>query len=141
MIEPSIVLVEDNSADVHLVKEALSEHLVSYTLTVIKDGEKAIQHIDDVDNQTREGPSLVILDLNLPRRSGRDVLRRLRLSARFADVPVIILSSSNAEKDREEALSLGATLYITKPTDLAQFLNIGAIIKKLIEAAPSGPLN
>jgi CheY-like chemotaxis protein len=129
---PSILLVEDNSADVSLVEEALAEHHVRHALTVIRDGEKAIDYIDAVDLGNSTCPNLVILDLNLPRRSGQDVLRRMRLSTHCGDVPVIILSSSGAPKDRDEAKSLGATLYIKKPNDLAEYLSIGGTIKNLL---------
>jgi CheY-like chemotaxis protein len=133
---PLILLVEDNSADVHLVKAALSEHHVNHSLTVIKDGESAIQYIDAIDRGESRCPDLVVLDLNLPRKTGREVLERMRLSPRCSAVPIVILSSSGAEKDREDARALGATLYLKKPSDLGQFLAIGGTIKQLLETSP-----
>jgi CheY-like chemotaxis protein len=131
--QPSIVLVEDNSADVNLVQVALAEHHIDHSLIILKDGEKAVQYIDDVDSGTGACPTLFILDLNLPRKDGREVLRRIRLSPRCGALPIIILSSSGAEKDRKEAKSLGATIYIRKPSDLDQFLSIGEKIKELLK--------
>lgn len=130
--------MEDSSADVYLIQEALSEHHVSHKLAVIKDGESALEYIDGIDAGSTNCPRLVILDLNLPRKSGREVLERLRQSRLCVSVPVVILSSSGAEKDREETRALGATIYIKKPSDLAEFMLIGIKIKQLLQPPASG---
>jgi two-component system, chemotaxis family, response regulator Rcp1 len=127
-----ILLVEDNPADAVLVEEALNEHQVDVDLLVLGDGERAIQFVDELDANTRACPKLVILDLNLPKRSGKDVLRRIRESAQWNHVPVVILTSSNTPKDREETASLGASQYIRKPSQLEDFLLLGAVLKNFL---------
>jgi DNA-binding response OmpR family regulator len=128
----SILLVEDNPADALLVEEALNEHQVKAELLVLGDGEKAIQFVERFDMAATPCPRLVILDLNLPKRSGKDVLRCIRNTAQWNHVPVVILSSSNAPDDRRETARLGANQYIRKPSELEEFLSIGAVFKQLL---------
>ena len=122
-----ILLAEDNPADVYLIEEALREHGVDCQITLAKDGEAAIAMIasGEVD------PTLIMLDLNMPKRGGGEVLTRLREDPRSASIPVVVLTSSDSPADREEVMRLGATSYIRKPTGLDEFLQIGATIKKL----------
>ena len=120
-----ILLAEDNPADVYLIEEALREHKVDFHITVAEDGEAAISLLANSGLK----PDIVLLDLNMPKRSGGEVLDEMRRTS--ADVPVIILTSSDSPSDREEALRLGATCYIRKPTGLDEFLEIGATIKRL----------
>lgn len=97
---------------------------------MVNDGHKAFDFLNELDaGGNVPCPSLVVLDLNLPKRSGRDVLKRIRVSSRCGDIPVVVLSSSDAEKDIREVAQLGANHYITKPTNLDAFLNIGAVLK------------
>lgn len=123
-----ILLAEDNPADVYLIEEALREHNVPFNITVAEDGESAIAMIA----AGKVDPDLILLDLNMPKRSGSEVLSRLRGGSDSGNVPVIVLTSSDSPIDRQEALSLGATLYIRKPTGLDEFLQIGATIKQLL---------
>lgn len=99
---------------------------------MLGDGEKAIRFVEELEANTGPYPQLVILDLNLPKRNGKDVLRRIRESAQWNHVPVVILTSSNAPKDREETARLGANLYIQKPSGLEEFLEIGAVLKNFL---------
>ncbi|HSU34001.1 MAG TPA: response regulator [Bryobacteraceae bacterium] len=131
----SILLVEDNPADALLVEEALNEHQVKAELLVLGDGEKAIRFVEQFDAVSKPRPKLVILDLNLPKRSGKDVLRCIRAIAQWNHVPVVILSSSNAPDDREQTALLGANQYIRKPSQLEEFLSIGAVFKKFLDAS------
>lgn len=124
-----ILLAEDNPADVYLIEEALREHQVEFEITVAEDGETAMSMMSD----GRSSPDIVLLDLNMPKRSGGEVLDRIRQHS-GKDIPVIILTSSDSPSDREEALRLGATCYIRKPTGLDEFLKIGATIKELVGA-------
>jgi DNA-binding response OmpR family regulator len=124
-VTASIILVEDNPADVALVRRALEIHGVQGEITVLPDGEKAILFIESVDAQALECPDLAIIDLNLPKRSGSEVLQALRQSKRCCGVPTVILSSSGAMKDRADAARLGASRYVTKPTRLEKFMNVG----------------
>jgi chemotaxis family two-component system response regulator Rcp1 len=136
--EPSsILLAEDNPADAGLVRKALEEYGVEGELIVIADGEKAIQFIQGLDaDPSVECPGLAIIDVNLPKRPGREVLERMRLSERCRHIPVVILSSSDAERDRADAVRFGATRYIRKPSRLEEFLSLGAIFKAALATVP-----
>lgn len=129
---PMVMLVEDNPADVALVQEALREHAVDCCLTVVNDGERAIQHILRVERAEADLPALIVLDLNLPRRPGFEVLAAVRASATCSLVPVVILSSSMAARDIQQARELGATDYIHKPMDLEEYLTVGAMLKQML---------
>jgi chemotaxis family two-component system response regulator Rcp1 len=125
----SIFLVEDNPADAGLVRRALEEHGVDGELIVIADGETAIAFIQVIDSEEGPCPDLAIVDLNLPKKPGREVLERMRMSEKCRQIPVVILSSSDADRDRADAARFGASRYIRKPTKLDDFLNLGAIFK------------
>jgi two-component system, chemotaxis family, response regulator Rcp1 len=128
----AILLVEDNPGDVVLIRESLEEHKVNCHLFVADDGEKAIQFIDELGADGNPFPALVILDLNLPKRSGREVLRRMRQNMNWASTPAVILSSSGALKDQEETARLGASKYIRKPSNLEAFMEIGGVLKTML---------
>jgi DNA-binding response OmpR family regulator len=115
-----------------LIRGALEEHGVEGEVLVIGDGEKAIQFIQAIDTRPLECPDLVIVDLNLPKRPGREVLEHLRRSEKCRSLPVIILSSSDAAQDRADAARFGATRYLKKPLLLKEFLNLGAIFKEAL---------
>jgi len=127
-----IVVVEDNPADVGLVREALDEHRVVYELTVITDGERAIGLIEDIDANGSRCPDLVLLDLKLPRRDGCEVLQRMRASAQCRNMPVVVLTSSDAKEDRECAERYGATKYLRKPHSLEEFIGLGRVFIELL---------
>jgi len=127
-----ILVVEDSPADVMLIEEALSEHQVSAKTTVVRDGEAAIRHIEQVDNGHLPCPDLVILDLNLPRKTGAEVLQYLRASSKCHEVPVVVLSSSAAPDDQDRVRALGCSLYLTKPPVFEEFLRIGATLKDIL---------
>lgn len=128
-----ILLVEDNTGDVILVREALLEHHITNELCVLTDGQKAIEFLNGIhDGAHPECPALLILDLNLPRKTGREVLAHMRRIPRCDAIPVMVLSSSNAPADRRAAADLGADLYLRKPADLAEFIEIGASIRRLL---------
>lgn len=127
-----ILVVEDNPADVGLIREALEEHQVRCDLIVINNGERAIQFIEALAGDASACPHLVILDLNLPKKSGRDVLKSVRASVLCGYVPIIVLTSSDNQKDRSEAARLGASRYIRKPSRLAEFLSLGAVFKETL---------
>ena len=128
-----VLLVEDNPADVNLVEEALAEAHVECGLQVLGDGAKAMQFIARVEKEGAPCPDLVMLDLNLPRLSGEQVLKRLRNSAAFAKVKVLIITSSNAASDREHAMQLGATEFFRKPSNIDQFLALGPKVRDMLE--------
>jgi chemotaxis family two-component system response regulator Rcp1 len=129
-------VIEDNLADAHLVREALEEHQVEGELLVISDGEKALSFLSSLDAQpAADRPDLIIVDLNLPKRSGFEVLEGLRQSNACRRVPVVVLSSSGAEEDRTRAVRLGISRYIRKPLRLEQFLSLGAVFKAMLDGS------
>jgi DNA-binding response OmpR family regulator len=132
-----ILIAEDNLGDVTLIRHALKHHGIGCKVVVMKDGDRASKFIDEIDEKKHGCPALIILDLNLPRKSGRDLLKQMRLSLVCKDVPVVVFSSSQADTDRKDVLRLGANLYITKPSELDEFLKIGSIFKSFISG--SGP--
>jgi len=129
-----VLLIEDNAGDVLLIKESLKEHGFSGKVSVISDGERAVLFMNEIDaNADTPCPGLIVLDLNIPKRNGREVLKRIReSSSRCAHVPVVILSSSNAPVDREDTARLGASRYICKPSTLTKFMEVGALLKETL---------
>jgi len=127
-----VLLVEDNPGDVRLIRETLRENGVAVHLHVASDGEQAIALIDRIDRQEVRCPALILLDLNLPRKTGHEVLERLRKSPSNSASPVVILSSSSAPRDLEEASRLGATKYIIKPSTLEELMTLGTIVRDFL---------
>ena len=125
------MLVEDNPADVLLIREALQEYSVRADIYVLSDGEKAVRFVES-DSRELPVPDLVILDLNLPRKTGREVLQHIRASDTLGKVRVVILSSSEAPRDMEESFRLGITKYIRKPSSLPEFMKIGGTLRDLL---------
>jgi CheY-like chemotaxis protein len=128
-----ILLVEDNAADAHLFRKALETANLNFELTVLTDGEEALAFV------RREGryanvvrPDLAIMDLNLPKSDGAEVLAALRNSQEFSNVLVVVASSSSYPRDNERVTQLGIARYIRKPTDLEDFLHIGLILKDIL---------
>jgi len=125
-----LLVAEDNPADVGLIRLALQTHGVLSQIHVIQDGETAMRFIEGVESDAAAPcPALAIVDLNLPRLGGDEILRRVRSSEKWRDVPVIVMSSSLSPRDRSEALQRGASAYFSKPSDLEQFLTLGALVK------------
>ncbi len=126
-----IFIVEDHTPDVFLVEKALREHNVAFELTRFEDGEQALEDFRQWKPDT--APDLVILDLNVPKIDGMDILRAIRSNPSGTGIPIAILTSSRAARDKVDALALGADRFITKPFDLRSFVGIvGASIKELI---------
>ena len=126
-----VLLAEDNAADVYLIREALREHQVNCDLLLASDGQEVLELL------TRNGPEvqqlkLIILDLNLPRHDGIEILERLRDTG-LQHVPVVVLTSSDSQRDRDLAIQLGAVRFLRKPSELEQFLNLGATFKELLQ--------
>lgn len=131
---PVILLVEDSSADVYIVRESLRKYLKEFDLQVVNDGEKAFKWIEATDSDASlPCPSLMLLDLNLPKRSGQEILRRMKQSPRCGHVPVVILTSSDSPADRAETARLGATAYFRKPPDLEEFMQIGVVVERVLD--------
>ena len=125
-----ILLAEDNPADAGLVRRALEEHGVEGELIVIADGEKAIAFIQAIGDKDAPCPDLAIVDLNLPKKPGREVLESMRMSKHCRHIPVFILSSSDAQQDKADAARFGASRYIRKPSKLDDFLSSGPFSRR-----------
>ena len=120
-----ILLVEDNPGDVRLTQEALKEGKVLNHLSVVRDGEEAMQFLRrEAPHADAPRPDVVLLDLNLPRKDGREVLADIKADPDLRRIPVVILTTSNHEHDILKAYDLAANCYITKPVDLAQFIHV-----------------
>jgi two-component system, chemotaxis family, response regulator Rcp1 len=120
-----ILLVEDNPADVRLTKEALKEGKVRNNLHVARDGIEAIEFLRRVGKfADAVRPDLVLLDLNLPRKDGREVLADIKADPELKSIPVVVLTTSQAEQDIMKSYKLHANCYITKPVDLDQFVQV-----------------
>jgi two-component system, chemotaxis family, response regulator Rcp1 len=128
-----IVIVEDNASDVLLIRHAIDGAKLEAELHVVRDGEEAIRFFDEADNN-REAPcpSLVVLDINLPRKQGGDVLAHLRNSHRCSNALVIAMSTSDSARDRENMANLGADRYFCKPSEYDDFMKLGDMIKELL---------
>jgi chemotaxis family two-component system response regulator Rcp1 len=124
--------VEDSPSDARLVRMALEEHGVEGELTLCTDGEKAFRLIDAVDALAVDCPDLFIIDLNVPKRNGREVIERMRSSAVCHAVPVVILSSSDDARDKEDGVRLGVNCYLRKPSRLEEFLSLGAAFRETL---------
>jgi CheY-like chemotaxis protein len=136
---PYILLAEDNPADVQLVREALDDRSVECDLQVVCDGEQAIAFLDRLDAHSElKCPSLLLLDLHLPKRDGTEIMRRLRASERCGQTAVVILTSSDSPSDMENAERHAALHYFRKPSSLDQFLTLGDIVKAIIEKEKRG---
>jgi CheY-like chemotaxis protein len=125
-----ILLAEDNPADVYLIREALRENGVEFTMRLAPDGREVLGIIGGGPAENFE---LIILDLNLPRHDGIEILERLKESAWLASVPVVVLTSSDSPRDRQVATKLGARCYLRKPSNLDQFLALGSVFKDLLQ--------
>jgi len=124
-IPVEILLVEDNPGDVRLAREGLSECKIRNNLHVVDDGVKAMAFLRRRDEYAKAPrPDIVLLDLNLPRKDGREVLREVKEDESLRTIPVVVLTTSKAEEDVLKSYSLHANCYVTKPMGLQQFLDV-----------------
>jgi two-component system, chemotaxis family, response regulator Rcp1 len=135
-----LLIVEDNESDVFLIREAIKATRLPLTLHVAKDGEQAIRFFDHADSYSDVPcPALVLLDINLPKKQGGEVLKHMRHSRRCANALVIAVSTSDSAQDRERMTKLGADGYFRKPSDYDEFMKLGDIVKALLGGhAPLG---
>lgn len=126
LVKPiEILLVEDNPGDVRLTIEALKEAKVINHLTVVKDGVEALAFLRRQGSyDTAPRPHLILLDLNLPRKDGREVLADIKTDDNLKRIPVVVLTTSQDEQDVLKSYNLHANCYITKPVDLDQFVRV-----------------
>ena len=120
-----ILLVEDNPADVRLTQKELERSKISNNLVVLGDGEQALAFLRrEGEHADARRPDLILLDLNLPRKDGREVLADVKADPYLRRIPVLVLTTSAGEEDVIRAYDLQAACYITKPVDLEQFVNV-----------------
>ncbi len=132
----NILLAEDNRGDVLLVQEALKAHRVQHTLHIVRDGAEALAFVERIGQPGGPPcPDLVLLDVNLPKVDGPDVLKALRSHQSCTRTPVIVVSSSDSPKDRSRMAELGIARYFKKPSDFEAFLKLGALVGEVMEAA------
>ncbi|MCW2957778.1 MAG: two-component system response regulator [Solirubrobacterales bacterium] len=117
----TVLLVEDDPGDVLLIREAFEDHKLNNTLLVANDGVEALDLLRDPDT---ERPDLVLLDLNLPRKDGREVLREIKDDDSLRSIPVVVLTTSDAEEDILRSYDLHANAYVTKPVDFERFIEV-----------------
>lgn len=117
-----VLLVEDNPGDAHLTRDTLEQSKLLIQITVAADGEEALDRLLGRGAYAESAlPDLIVLDLNLPRLSGREVLAEMRRHEQLRGIPVVVLTSSDAEKDVVMSYQLGASCYVTKPVGLEAF--------------------
>ena len=120
-----ILLVEDNPGDARLAREGLSECKIHNNLNVVDDGVKALNFLRrQGDYADAPRPDLILLDLNLPKKDGRDVLREIKEDQSLRLIPVVVLTTSKAEEDIVKSYSLHANCYVSKPLGLQQFMEV-----------------
>lgn len=130
VMTPHILLIEDNLSDIELIQTAFEEADLLAKFTVIRDGEEAINHIIQLAAAGTPIPDLIILDLNLPRASGHDVLAEIRKNNAFSSMPVLVLSTSNHPLDRKRCFAAGATDYFVKPPHFEDLLALVNVISQ-----------
>lgn len=123
--EVRILLVEDDPADVKLTRRVLDQSKLHLRLSVVDDGQKALDYLNKRDEfQDEPTPDLILLDLNLPKKSGLEVLKEIRSDSALTALPVVILTTSKAEEDIVQSYEHHANCFISKPVDLGQFSKV-----------------
>ena len=118
----------------YLISQAIAATKLSVCLHVVKDGEQAVHYFDTAaGDRNAPGPALVILDINLPRKQGGEVLKYMRSTSRWRDALVIAISTSDSTRDRAQMMELGANGYFRKPSDYAEFMKLGDLVKSVLQ--------
>ncbi len=128
MRQMTVLLVEDNPHDVRLIKRAFSKADVPHHLRVVDDGDDALAYLAEMGTHTASSiaprPDLILLDLNLPRMNGHEVLRQCKQDDRFKQIPIVVLTTSGHDDDVRRAYAAGANAYLLKPVEFAHFTEI-----------------
>jgi two-component system, chemotaxis family, response regulator Rcp1 len=136
---PLVLIVEDSRSDIFLIREALDLAEVDAEIRLLDNGESATKFVDTADSDPAVSiPKLVLLDLNLPKKRGDEVLRYLRNSVRCREVLVMVVSTSDSVRDRAAVEPLGISGYFKKPTDYLDFMQLGQLVKALLETRKVG---
>ncbi len=129
-----VLLVEDNRTDVLMVEEAIELQGLAVELHVVEDGEKACEFLERADcSPGAVRPEVLLLDLNLPKRTGKEVLMRLRGSKTCPHIPVVIITSADVAREREELMRLGIARYFRKPANYDEFMQLGAVLQSVFD--------
>ena len=124
-----ILLVEDSPTDVMLTREAMDQYKIANPLEIVEDGIEAMEYLRQEGRfKDAPRPGLVILDLNLPRKNGREVLYEMKSDPHLRNIPVVVLTTSKSEEDVIKSYCLHANCYITKPVDFARFIDVVRMI-------------
>lgn len=130
-----ILLAEDSRADILLIRHALAEHLIQHELHIVTDGEQAIEFMLTMGKPGGTPcPDVMLLDLNLPKADGTEILTEFRKHLECVETPVIIVTSSDAPKDRAQVAQLGVRHYFKKPSDYEGFMKLGALVLEVVQS-------
>ena len=133
-MEINALLVEDNVADVVLIREALEAHQIAFCLHVLSDGEQAIDYFVQMGKSgATPCPDILLLDLNIPKAEGAEVLKEFRRHRDCLDTPVIVISSSDNPRDKSKVNALGVTHYFKKPSSFDAFMRLGEVVRSALE--------
>jgi CheY-like chemotaxis protein len=128
-----ILLAEDSAADVGIVRIALRDQGLDHVLHVARDGEEAIRLIKKADQDRKApGPDLLLLDMHLPKYNGEEILKCLRSTGHYAQIPVVVMTSSDAPADHDRAQKHAAMFYFRKPSCLDEFIQLGIIVRDIL---------
>jgi two-component system response regulator len=129
-------VAEDNLPDALIIKEIVDTEKLPFEVHLVRDGEEAIAFIARAEaDPAAPCPHVLLLDLNLPKKDGHQVLQRLRASGTLKDIPVVIVTSSDAPEDRSKAAELGAEFF-RKPPSYDEFLKLGIMLRRIVGSAP-----
>lgn len=127
----NILLIEDNPGDVRLIREAFKTSKIDNIFTVVNNGENAMDCLFKRGNYAEcTRPDLILLDLNLPQKSGLEILEEIKTNPEFKRIPVVVLTASNADENIQKSYGLFANCYITKPADFNQFVDVVKVIEE-----------
>ena len=132
---PLLVVFEDSDSDAMLLQFSLDSHFGDYGFQRVDDGDRADEAIRHCAERPEHRPDIFVIDLNLPKRSGLDILHRIREIPQLRAIPAVVLTSSECPADRKKAEQLGVAAFIKKPITLAEYLAIGADLKILLRSA------
>jgi two-component system, chemotaxis family, response regulator Rcp1 len=129
--------VEDNPVDIYLIRWVLKAHELSHELQVIDNGDRAMDYVNQLAREERHrSPTIMLLDINLPQRDGREILQRVKAILYGSDIRVVVVTSSTNLTDRRETLAMGADAYFEKPNHLNECMQLGDLIKHLVYGNP-----
>jgi two-component system, chemotaxis family, response regulator Rcp1 len=133
----TIIVVEGNPVDIYLIRWVLKAHELSHELEVIDNGDHAMAYVNQLAYEERHrSPTIMLLDLNLPQRDGREILQRVKAIPHCSDIRVVVVTSSTNPTDQRETLAMGADAYFVKPSHLNEFMQLGDLIKQLAFGNP-----